>query len=231
MIAEFWSISKVHRAPVSIPGLQSFRLYQRFTEVLSLSWVYRVPVSIKGLQSSCLYPGFTEFLSLSWVYRVPVSILGLQRSRLYHRFTEFPCLSKVYRVPVSIKGLQSSRLYPGFTEFLSLSRVYRDVVSIKGLASSVPVCIQDLHSSCFYIFLVSGKREGEEKCKEHPPFLHYYFLFLHVGCTVMLFHTGFYSAKRIWKELYKNLSVLWPNLKKLSGGLNLSRGLNMVGST
>jgi len=25
--------------------------------------------------------------------------------------------------------------------------------------------------------------------------------------------------------------VLWPNLKNLSGGLNLSRGLNMVGST
>ena len=24
---------------------------------------------------------------------------------------------------------------------------------------------------------------------------------------------------------------LWPNLKNLSGGLNLSRGLNMVGST
>ena len=23
----------------------------------------------------------------------------------------------------------------------------------------------------------------------------------------------------------------WPNLKNLSGGLNLSRGLNMVGST
>ena len=25
--------------------------------------------------------------------------------------------------------------------------------------------------------------------------------------------------------------VLWPNLKNLSGGLNLSRGLHMVGST
>ena len=25
--------------------------------------------------------------------------------------------------------------------------------------------------------------------------------------------------------------ILWPNLKNLSGGLNLSRGLNMVGST
>ena len=27
------------------------------------------------------------------------------------------------------------------------------------------------------------------------------------------------------------LCLLWPNLKNLSGGLNLSRGLNMVGST
>jgi len=25
--------------------------------------------------------------------------------------------------------------------------------------------------------------------------------------------------------------IQWPNLKNLSGGLNLSRGLNMVGST
>ena len=31
--------------------------------------------------------------------------------------------------------------------------------------------------------------------------------------------------------LYVYLSVPWPNLKNLSGGLNLSRGLNMVGST
>ena len=29
----------------------------------------------------------------------------------------------------------------------------------------------------------------------------------------------------------KNSSIHWPNLKNLSGGLNLSRGLNMVGST
>ena len=28
-----------------------------------------------------------------------------------------------------------------------------------------------------------------------------------------------------------DLGHLWPNLKNLSGGLNLSRGLNMVGST
>ena len=29
----------------------------------------------------------------------------------------------------------------------------------------------------------------------------------------------------------KNLNKQWPNLKNLSGNLNLSRGLNMVGST
>ena len=33
---------------------------------------------------------------------------------------------------------------------------------------------------------------------------------------------------RLGPNLFKNL---WPNLKNLSGGLNLSRGLNMVGST
>ena len=30
---------------------------------------------------------------------------------------------------------------------------------------------------------------------------------------------------------HKYLNEQWPNLKNLSGGLNLSRGLNMVGST
>ena len=35
------------------------------------------------------------------------------------------------------------------------------------------------------IFLVSGKREGEEKHRESPPSLHYYFLLFQVGCTAM----------------------------------------------
>ena len=30
---------------------------------------------------------------------------------------------------------------------------------------------------------------------------------------------------------YLNIGNLWPNLKNLSGGLNLSPGLNMVDST
>ena len=30
---------------------------------------------------------------------------------------------------------------------------------------------------------------------------------------------------------HENFVEQWPNLKNLSGGLNLSRGLNMVGST
>ena len=58
------------------------------------------------------------------------------------------------------------------------------------------------------IFLVSGKREGEEKNRETPPFLHYYFLFFQVGCTAIVFHTGFCLATRNWRELYKNLTVL-----------------------
>ena len=40
-------------------------------------------------------------------------------------------------------------------------------------------------------------------------YLHYYFLFFfQVGCTAMLFHTGFCSTTRNWRELYKNLTVL-----------------------
>ena len=62
--------------------------------------------------------------------------------------------------------------------------------------------------STFYgsIFLVSGKREGEEEERDLPT-LHYYSLFL-VGCTAMLFHTVFCSATRNWREFYKNLTVL-----------------------
>ena len=48
---------------ILIQGLQSFRIYPRFTEFPSLSRVYRVPVSIQGLQSFRLDPGFTEFPS------------------------------------------------------------------------------------------------------------------------------------------------------------------------
>ena len=58
------------------------------------------------------------------------------------------------------------------------------------------------------IFLVSGKRDGEVKNRETPPSLHNYFLFSQVGCTAIVFHTGFYSTTRNWRELYKNLTVL-----------------------
>ena len=45
------------------------------------------------------------------------------------------------------------------------------------------------------------------------------------------------EIQNVWKPYKKNdaklslVSGQWPNLKNLSGGLNLSRGLNMVGST
>ena len=59
-----------------------------------------------------------------------------------------------------------------------------------------------------FIFLVSGMREREERERERtPPSLHY-FLFFQVGCSAMLFHTGFCSATRNWREFYKNLTVL-----------------------
>ena len=52
--------------------------------------------------------------------------------------------------------------------------------------------------SLHYYFLISGKREGEKKHRETPSSLHYYFLFFQVGCTTMLFITGFCSATRNW---------------------------------
>ena len=65
--------------------------------------------------------------------------------------------------------------------------------------------------SIFYvfIFLLSGKREGEEKHRETHPSLHYYFLVFQVGCTAMFYSTqGFCSVARYWRGLYKNLTVL-----------------------
>ena len=129
----------------------------------------------------------------------PIRILiqGLQSSCLYPGFTEFPFLSKVskfpslsrvYRVLVSIQGLQSSRLYPGFTEFQSLSRVHR-----------VPISI-------FSLFLARGR--GKKERKKPLLLCTIIFFFFQVGCTVMLFQTGFCSAARNWRELYKNLTFL-----------------------
>ena len=65
--------------------------------------------------------------------------------------------------------------------------------------------------STFYvfIFLVSGKREGEEKQRETPPSLHYYFLIFQEGCTAMFYSTqGSVQPQKNWGELYKNLTVL-----------------------
>ena len=43
---------------------------------------------------------------------------------------------------------------------------------------------------------------------------------------------GIFFYNRLIKcfKIFCFLKELWPNLKYLSGGLNLSRGLNMVGS-
>ena len=119
-------------------------------------------------------------------------------------------MQSAHPIRIRILGLQSSFLYPGFTEFPSLSRVYR-----------VPVPIQGLQSSPLYIYLVSGKREGEEKHRETPSFQYYSFLFFQVGCTAMPLHTGFCSATRNWRELYKNLTVLssldaYTSIKKIN---------------
>ena len=39
------------------------------------------------------------------------------------------------------------------------------------------------------------------------------------------------QIKSVHTRFGDKLPALWPNLKNLSGGLNLSRGLNIVGST
>ena len=52
-------------------------------------------------------------------------------------------------------------------------------------------------------------------------FLNKFILSTTVKLTINSFHVCTERQKK----------YLWPNLKNLSGGLNLSRGLNMVGST
>ena len=68
---------------------------------------------------------------------------------------------------------------------------------------------------CVSIFLVSAKREGKKRERNPSSLLcTIIFSFSHVGCTVMLFHTGFCSTTRNWRELNKNLMLtqIEPNL-------------------
>ena len=59
------------------------------------------------------------------------------------------------------------------------------------------------------IFLVSGKMKGKGARERNTSFSALLFSFFPSrGCTAMLFHTGFCSATRNWRELYKNLTVL-----------------------
>ena len=58
-----------------------------------------------------------------------------------------------------------------------------------------------------------------------------------LGCSNIAFFHRFPVEKEVVnleKDSPRFMNILgnqWPNLKNLSGGLNLSRGLNMVGST
>ena len=45
------------------------------------------------------------------------------------------------------------------------------------------------------------------------------------------FDKGFDNLDQFGSIQSPDRTILWPNLKNLSGGLNLSRGLNMIGST
>ena len=98
-----------------------------------------------------------------------------------------------FLILVSPSWTQCFRIWPHL--FLAASRIQTDIIVNGG---------QHSKHSTFYvsISLVSGKREGWEKHRETPPSLHYYFLFFfQVGCTTMLFHTGFCSNTRKWREL------------------------------
>ena len=57
----------------------------------------------------------------------------------------------------------------------------------------------------FPSFLVRGR--GKIKI-ERPLLLCTIIFFFQVGCTALLFHTGFCSATSNWRELYKKLTVL-----------------------
>ena len=72
----------------------------------------------------------------------------------------------------------------------------RSQQSISQYHSAWSTTYQD---SFFYvsIFLVSGKREGEEKHREPPPSLHYYFLFFQVWCSSIFFPTQLFSCKKM----------------------------------
>ena len=74
--------------------------------------------------------------------------------------------------------------------------------------------------SIFYvsIFLVSGKREGEERERETPPSLHYYFLLFssRVYCHVIK-HRGLFSHEKLERV------VLEPNCSKLTDRTRFNR--------
>ena len=96
---------------------------------------------------------------------------------------------------------------PRLQQFFTCSRQ-----SINRYYSAWHTTYQD---SIFYvsIFLADGKREGEERERETPSSLHYYFLFFEVGCTAMFYSTqGSVQPQENWRELYKNLTVLSSQL-------------------
>ena len=67
--------------------------------------------------------------------------------------------------------------------------------------------------------------------EEATNFLRFYSWQVELG--MFFFLSGLFLVIEQGPSVQLNLTflVLWPNLKNLSGGLNISRGLNMVGST
>ena len=68
--------------------------------------------------------------------------------------------------------------------------------------------LSGFYFQCFHFPCFWQEGRGRKRERETPSSLHYYFLFFQVGCSAMLFHTGFCSATRNWREFYKNLTVL-----------------------
>ena len=65
-------------------------------------------------------------------------------------------------------------------------------------------------SGFYFLFSLFLARLEEKRERERNPFFSALLIsfFPRRGCTDMVFHTGFCSATRNWRELYKNLTVL-----------------------
>ena len=89
------------------------------------------------------------------------------------------------------------------TAIFSLQPAYNKTISqciVHNLSRFYFLCFH------FYCFWQEGRGREAQRNPSFSALL--FFLFFQLGCTTMLFHTGFCLATRNWRELYKNLTVL-----------------------